>query len=132
MSFTYTPGGTTYIDRIRFLLQDTIEPAELQDEELDLLYSSLDSETFNEDARVMQAAFAGAKALLTRYARLVSFSADGTNMQYTQRAQFWKSIVVDLSDSVQPWIQIIRAKRPDDSWVDYQEDALPIGKRLLQ
>lgn len=125
--FTYTPGGLEPIDRVRFLIQDTTEPPELQDEEIEFVYATTDEDVYTESQRIQQTVVACARVLLARYAKLVSFEADGTSVDYGQRTTFWKNIVeqfeiVTSSDDTQPWAQIVRTVRNDTLFTDYGPD----------
>lgn len=118
MSFSYNIIQDRPVDRIRFLLQDTCEDsAELTDEEILAVYSRT-SEDDEQATREMSTAYNCAAALFRRYSRLVSVSADGSSLQYTQRAKQWKEVLETLTVE-QPWVQLVYTARRTELLTDY-------------
>ena len=129
MSFTYNPNQLSPLDRVRFLLQDTCEDgSELQDEEILAVYRLRAAEE-DDDLRMYQTAYECAYALFRRYSKMVTFSADGTSMQFTQRAKQWKEVLDTLAvyaPQTDAWSQIIYTDRKNNLRTDYLPDSVPV------
>lgn len=102
MSFTYqptmiSPRTGTVVSAVRFIIADTIEDeAELQDEEINALHADTPtSETAT--MRVYLVSASAAHAVYRRYARMVDFSASGTSVQSSKRAETWRALADELT-----------------------------------
>lgn len=106
MPFSYSASGivasgTDYISATRFIIQDTTEPAEIDDTEITVIFNSSStlygSGTTVQEQRVYYTALECARALHRRYAKQATFSSAGTSVQLLQRAEYWLTIVQDLA-----------------------------------
>lgn len=103
MSFTYDPtqiaasGTGNELSAVRFILQDTTQPAFFEDSEIIALFDSSSTAYSNQESRVYYTCLELAKALHRRFARQATFSSAGTSVQLNERAQYWLTIVQDLA-----------------------------------
>lgn len=89
MAFSYNPAQPTALDRVRFLVGDTVAAVpRLQDEEIAGILSRQPSEYY--------AAYLAARALVARYAGLVTTSGDGLSKQYDQLTRHYGDLAKDL------------------------------------
>lgn len=89
MTFTYSgdPSATDR-DAVRFLLQDTVSPGEISDEEIAYLLTTYGTP--------IEAAIGGARALFSKYAKLVTRQVGDLRIAYSDRATQWKALLAVL------------------------------------
>lgn len=92
MAFSYTPGGTDSVSKVRLLIGDTAEttdtPALFQDEEIELLVTL--------EGTVDAAAAAAAKALAFRFAKEVDKWVGDLKILASQKAERFQKLYESL------------------------------------
>lgn len=96
MTFTYTGDPSdSDIDAIRFYCQDTVSSdAYLSDEEIQFLYDTW----FADTQSVIYVASVAAETIAGRFAREVSYSADGVSVSGDQLQQKYNDLASSLRD----------------------------------
>jgi hypothetical protein len=111
MAFTY--DLTTNRGKVRFLIPDTDSAAyDLSDAEVDYFLA--------DKGAVKPAAIAACKWLARKYAKMVSFSADGLSVQAGQRAQTYAERAKELVAEEGGWGVVTMDK--EDGYSDAGDD----------
>ena len=127
MSFSYNSslGSDLYV--VRFLVQDTLSPGDLQDEEITYLLTVHGSPE--------GAALAAARSVYARYARQVNKAVGDLRLSYSDRAKAWREVLDQLvaqADSTNPRTIYVggveRADRvADDEDPDLEQPTFEVG-----
>ena len=89
MTWTYTPGGADPVSQVRALVGDTVAAMpRLQDEEIAAILAAQPS--------VPYAAYQAARALVARYAGMVTSSGGGTSKQWDQLTRHYTDLAAAL------------------------------------
>lgn len=93
MTFTYggDPSANSR-DKVRFLLQDTVSPGNLSDEEIAFLLA--------EEATAELAALAGARTLHAKFAQQVTKAVGDLRLALSDRARAWAETIARLEETV--------------------------------
>jgi hypothetical protein len=104
---------TTAVGKVRLLIPDNDSTSyDLQDEEISYLLTERGN-------NVKAAAADACNWLARKYAKMVSFSADGLSVQHTQRAQAFRERAMELAAASQGGMSSVGIKRSDG----YSENA---------
>lgn len=83
MTWSYTPGGTDALDKVRFLVGDTLtSDQQLQDEEINALVATTST--------IYGAAAACCNALASKFSRSVTFKAGQSSANFSDLAKAYR------------------------------------------